>query len=176
MTNATCDADKKGGGDDDTCGLPAGWGTDHVGTGRCKLHGGASLRGEESPAFKHGLFSDYLGEQDRETMKILNEYESAEKLEELINWRLARLRRALRQLNQEEEQSFWDAFQSIVEKAGEIEADEISELAQLLDRNNRAMQEEIDLVRKLIKDHDRVAGDTTAGGEWVAMLQGGDDG
>lgn len=23
-----------------TCSLPAGWGTDHVGVGRCKLHGG----------------------------------------------------------------------------------------------------------------------------------------
>ena len=25
-----------------TCGLPAGWGTDHPGTGRCKLHGGST--------------------------------------------------------------------------------------------------------------------------------------
>jgi hypothetical protein len=24
----------------ENCGLPAGWGTDHAGTGRCKLHGG----------------------------------------------------------------------------------------------------------------------------------------
>jgi hypothetical protein len=27
---------------DGTCGLPAGWGTDHPGTGRCKLHGGST--------------------------------------------------------------------------------------------------------------------------------------
>lgn len=26
----------------DSCSLPAGWGTDHVGVGRCKLHGGAT--------------------------------------------------------------------------------------------------------------------------------------
>jgi len=36
------------------CELPAGWGTDHVGWGRCKLHGGATPRGENSPHFRHG--------------------------------------------------------------------------------------------------------------------------
>jgi hypothetical protein len=34
-----CGAHKKKGG---TCGRPAGWGTDHVGVGRCKLHGGCT--------------------------------------------------------------------------------------------------------------------------------------
>lgn len=40
-----CGAKAKGTGR--PCRLPAGWGTDHPGAGRCKLHGGASLR-------KHG--------------------------------------------------------------------------------------------------------------------------
>ncbi len=34
-----CGADKKSGG---TCRRPAGWGTDHPGVGKCKLHGGAT--------------------------------------------------------------------------------------------------------------------------------------
>lgn len=34
-----CGAQKRGGG---KCGRPAGWGTDHVGHGVCKLHGGAT--------------------------------------------------------------------------------------------------------------------------------------
>lgn len=34
------DYERCGRGDD--CGLPAGWGTDHVGSGACKHHGGAS--------------------------------------------------------------------------------------------------------------------------------------
>jgi hypothetical protein len=34
-----CGANKKSGG---TCRRPSGWGTDHPGVGRCKLHGGAS--------------------------------------------------------------------------------------------------------------------------------------
>ncbi len=36
------------------CQLPAGWGTDHVGEGRCKLHGGKTPRGLDSPHFRHG--------------------------------------------------------------------------------------------------------------------------
>lgn len=36
-TLALCDTAKKGGG---TCRRTAGWGTDHVGKGPCKLHGG----------------------------------------------------------------------------------------------------------------------------------------
>lgn len=35
-----CHAKKHQGRAGDTCTLPAGWGTDHVGLGRCKLHGG----------------------------------------------------------------------------------------------------------------------------------------
>ncbi len=35
----TCGAKTRGGGQ---CQHPAGWGTQHVGSGRCKLHGGAS--------------------------------------------------------------------------------------------------------------------------------------
>lgn len=44
MTN-TCDATAR---DNTPCGLPAGWGTNHVGEGRCKLHGGASPHVEDA--------------------------------------------------------------------------------------------------------------------------------
>ena len=41
------------------CKRPAGWGTDHVGEGRCKLHGGATPRGPLHPRYKHGKYSKY---------------------------------------------------------------------------------------------------------------------
>lgn len=47
----TCDAKTRAG---TPCALAKGWGTDHAGHGRCKLHGGSSPRGRESPHFKHG--------------------------------------------------------------------------------------------------------------------------
>lgn len=43
MTGDPCGARKRQG--EGTCALPAGWGTDHAGHGRCKHHGGASPSG-----------------------------------------------------------------------------------------------------------------------------------
>ena len=57
MSNSTCDAKTRAG---TPCELRAGWGTDHVGEGRCKLHGGASPRGADSPSFRHGGRSKYF--------------------------------------------------------------------------------------------------------------------
>lgn len=45
---------------DGTCTQPAGWGTDHVGHGRCKLHGGCSPSGRAA-----GLTARALAELDR---------------------------------------------------------------------------------------------------------------
>lgn len=47
------------------CQLPAGWGTDHPGSGRCKLHGGASPgppKGNRN-AVKHGLYEQVIRER-----------------------------------------------------------------------------------------------------------------
>lgn len=153
----TCGRSKRDGSGED-CSLPAGWGTDHVGEGACKLHGGNTPTGSDNPAFKHGLFSDYLDEEDRETMAILDEYGDADKMDELINWRLARLRRAVEAINDDEDQrTFWDAFESLVAQTGEPDAEQIKELARMLSQGNRAMQDEIDLIRKLIKDRNKIA-------------------
>jgi hypothetical protein len=35
---------------DDHCSLPAGWGTDHVGSGRCRLHSGSTRNGRVAAA------------------------------------------------------------------------------------------------------------------------------
>ena len=53
---ATCGAKTRGG---TACRRPGGWGTDHAGEGRCKLHGGASPWGLLHPRFKHGRFARY---------------------------------------------------------------------------------------------------------------------
>ena len=179
MTENTCGASKRD-GSGDACSLPAGWGTDHVGEGRCKLHGGASATGKDNPAFKHGLFSDHLDEADREAMEVLGDLDNAEKLEELINWRLARLRRYLREKNDAERESFFDKFDAMVQegrKNGDpgLSAAQIKELAKALSMNNRAAQEEIDLVRKLIKAHDKVAAEGNSVGGLRDLFGGGEE-
>jgi len=40
------------------CQLPAGWGTDHPGSGRCKLHGGNHRAGPAHPRWRHGRYAE----------------------------------------------------------------------------------------------------------------------
>ena len=145
--------------------------------GKCDFHGGKSKKGKENGNFKHGLFSDYLSPEDRQAIDVLEEYGDAEKLDELINWRLARLRRYLREMSDEDELSFWDAFRELVHAADEVTDEEIRALAQMLDKNNRAVQDEIDLVRKLIKDRNKIAEGEDVNVSWAEALAtaGGDD-
>lgn len=76
----TCGAKTRAG---TPCKQPAGWGTNHAGEGRCKLHGGKSTgpkdrkkqsrsQKKNNNAEKHGLFSKYLPE---ETMSLVNSME-----------------------------------------------------------------------------------------------------
>lgn len=55
------------------CGLPAGWGTDHPGEGRCKFHGGCSTGPKKANtrknAVKHGLYQKYLPKEVLETIE-----------------------------------------------------------------------------------------------------------
>jgi len=146
--------------------------TDHVGEGRCKLHGGASPRGEDHPGFEHGLFSDYLGEEDRAVINQLEEMDDEDKLDEIINWRLARLRRAVRALNEDEEQSFWAAFAELAGQVGEPDPEQIQELARMLDKGNRAVQMEIDTLRKLIKDRNKIAEGEDVNVGWRELMAG----
>ena len=58
MTDSICGATKRD-GSGDACEQPAGWGTDHVGEGRCKLHGGcAGAPAGNQNAARHALNSD----------------------------------------------------------------------------------------------------------------------
>jgi hypothetical protein len=62
---ATCDAKTRAGG---KCQRPAGWGTDHPGEGRCKLHGGCVPGGPpgNKKSVRHGIYSQGLHESERE--------------------------------------------------------------------------------------------------------------
>lgn len=49
--------------------------------GRCRMHGGKSLKGIESGTYKHGLYSKYAGKQLKEVLSELDNISS----DELIN-------------------------------------------------------------------------------------------
>lgn len=66
-----CDAKTRAG---TPCKLPAGWGTDHLGSGRCKLHGGKSTGPPlaNKNAQKHGFYAKIFPD-DEETQSIVAE-------------------------------------------------------------------------------------------------------
>ena len=78
------------------CRRPAGWGTDHVGEGRCKLHGGKSTgapKGNQN-AKKHGFFSKYIPQETLEIMGMLEEKKPADLIWDQIMIQYAAIIRA----------------------------------------------------------------------------------
>ena len=82
------------------CRRPAGWGTDHVGEGRCKLHGGRStgappekMKGNQN-AKKHGFFSKYIPQETLEIMGMLEEKSPADLIWDQIMIQYAAIIRA----------------------------------------------------------------------------------
>lgn len=85
------------------CQQPAGWGTNHVGTGRCKLHGGSStgprdkskIRGNKN-AETHGFFSRHLPEEAFEIIQEIQKKKPIDLLWENIQIQYAAIIRAQR--------------------------------------------------------------------------------
>jgi len=72
--------------DGDRCGHPKGWGTDHVGEGYCKHHGGASdgaPTGEAHGSYEHGGFSEALPEDAEDVTANIEAFRDAVDTESL---------------------------------------------------------------------------------------------
>lgn len=80
MTDNYCGGKTRSGS---PCKRPAGWGTDHVGTGKCKLHGGASKKGVESATYEHGRYSKYAPQPIGSKVKELEAYPLLDLADEL---------------------------------------------------------------------------------------------
>jgi len=85
--------------DGDECQLKAGWGTDHLGEGRCKLHGGASSGPKDQSgnqnARKHGAYEQVIQDQlDDEELEIYDKVDSDKGLDKelkILRYKLIRL-------------------------------------------------------------------------------------
>ena len=143
-------------GRNDGCGQKAGWGTDHVGVGACKLHGGLSPKGEANGNWKHGLYSEVLREEDRETFRRIEDMTTAAKLEATLNMQVLKVRRAIEGMESDERADFMEVFEEVVAGAaapdGEIDGSQLRALAQMLGQNDRAIREWMDLLRRTAKD------------------------
>ncbi len=92
-----CGAKTKGTGD--PCKNPAGWGTDHVGEGRCKLHGGCNTGPKDNTgnknARKHGAYEQIARDQlDEDELEIFDNVDTDKDLDEelrILRFKLIRL-------------------------------------------------------------------------------------
>lgn len=72
----SCGGKTRSGG---SCGRPAGWGTEHVGIGRCKLHGGSTPNHNKAAQVEQAR-------RDVELFKARKDVHPAEALLELVQW------------------------------------------------------------------------------------------
>jgi len=104
-----CGADTRN-GDQEPCQLPAGWGTDHPGEGRCKHHGGASSgapagnKNAVTTGEHEAIFYDTLDEEERELWHAVDADQLAQLDEQirLINIRERRMMQRIRRIKREE--------------------------------------------------------------------------
>ena len=151
----------------DDCGQTAGWGTNHVGVGACKLHGGKT-------PLKHGIYSDVVREEDQAVLNALEDIQTAQKLEETLNLQLMKLRRAVELTdNPDNNAGFWGMFEELVNKAAdtdELDPRLVRELSKMLQAPGRTQRELMDLIRKTAKDLNKIRD-----GETVNVEHGADD-
>lgn len=103
MAAPLCGAAKKS--DGTPCRRPAGWGTDHPGAGRCKLHGGLSPT-------KHGLYSKHARGRTGEILAEVTDAEAADPTEE-IKLASAQLAAALEKLDEGDEEAQLEWYKAI---------------------------------------------------------------
>lgn len=136
----------------DGCGQTAGWGTDHLGVGACKLHGGASLRGEENPNFKHGLWSDYIT-YDEDVVEAVDTLEhDVEVLEELRNERLALYYQTLKHLAGNEGTEVAMDILDKIDAGQEVDAELVGKLARVIGTSSQSMDRLIARIQSLSND------------------------
>lgn len=146
------------------CRRPAGWGTDHVGEGRCKLHGGKStgappekMKGNQN-AKKHGFFSKYIPQETLEIMGMLDEKSPADLIWDQIMIQYAAIVRAQQIMYVESKDEIIKELRKV--KNGENFSEKEWEFqfawdrqANFLNAQSRAMSE----LRSLIKQFNELA-------------------
>lgn len=150
-----------------------GKGTDHVGSGRCKFHDGPGS-GKDNPAWKHGLYSSVIREEDHSTLKRIEEMSTAAKLESTLNMAVMKLHRAIEGMESEDRTDFMDVFEDIVAASAapdeSIDKQQLMYLAKMLGSGEREVREWMDYIRRASKDLHKITD-----GEEVRVEHGVDE-
>lgn len=114
----TCGAKNQSG---DPCGLRAGWGTDHVGEGRCRFHGGLSTGPKDASGNKNAvttgehesIYADTLEAEERRLYEGLDT-DPLNLLDEEIRLITIRIRRMMGRIQELKQEDF-----TVVERKSE---------------------------------------------------------
>jgi len=132
------------------------------GSDRCRIHGGSTPKGMDSPHAVHGLRSDYLSEDDREIYDEVRQHDNAELIQEEI-WAIkTKLLRAARAADGDGGQQL---AKDMLEKVEDGEADEdvVAALAKLLKTSESAVDRALGRLNDLVKTHHKITeGDTVS--------------
>lgn len=137
------------------CGARAGAGTDHLGEGRCKWHGGNSPRGMDHPNAVHGLRSDYLTDEDQEIYEEVRQHDNADLIQEEI-WSIkTKLLRAARAAEGNEGMGMAEDLLEKIED-GQADEDVVAALAKLIKTSEGAVDRAIGRLNDLVKTHHKI--------------------
>lgn len=149
----TCGATTRQADSAESCQLPAGWGTDHVGEGRCKLHGGAANnRGENNGNYKHGAWSKYADYDDDVLESVAQVEDDLAVLEELRNERLAQYYTVLQYYAETEGVQVAQQILDKIDSGEDIDRGMISELARVMQVSTQSMDNLIARIQSLTND------------------------
>ena len=142
------------------CQQKAGWGTDHVGKGKCKLHGGASKgapKGNKNSR-KHGAYETVIrGKLSDEEKKVYDNISAQDDLREELKILRFKLLRLLEPVEIEEVIGTKNGVEKVI-----IKADEITK--------SRAIATICNNIRRIVKDMAAKGGDTSTLDDLVATI------
>lgn len=128
--DATCDAKTRFG---TPCKHPPGWGTDHVGTGRCKLHGGASPgapKGNKNAVTtgeREAVWLDVLPADEQQVYRVIDT-DKLKQLDDEIRLTTIRERRMLQRIENLKQSAF--TLVEYTETIGEEKGNDVNLLAE----------------------------------------------
>lgn len=134
------------------CDARAGAGTDHLGDGRCKWHGGGTPRGEDSPHFETGAWSEYVDFDDDVVASVAEIEDDIAALEELRNERMARYYQALKHLAETEGTEVAKEILAQIDEDQEVDPKLIKSLARVISASSEGMDRLVGRIQSLTND------------------------
>lgn len=149
----TCGRSKRD-GSGDSCSLPAGWGTEHVGEGACKLHGGNTGRGKDNPNYKHGAYSKFAEYDDDvlDAVDAMTAEGDIAVLEDLRAERLSQYYTVLQYYAQSEGVQVAQDVLDAIESGEQVDKGLVGELARVMQVSTKSMDNLIARVQSLTND------------------------